>query len=166
MKKIFSRFIQKYSSFILLTLIAGWIYFHRTNFFLAGNGIKGITVIENNNQCDLQKNLCMGEITNTNKFQLEIKPRPIIANQKQKAILRIQDSSWIPEEIDFTGVGMEMGYNRPVFTKSGDNEFTADFILEACASGEIQWKALVLLKTEDKKKYGIPFYFKVGSGKK
>ncbi|MBE7412383.1 MAG: hypothetical protein L6Q54_14830 [Leptospiraceae bacterium] len=138
---------------------------HCNNFY-STNYKNTIIAIENNTQCDLQKGKCEFEISKENTIWLEFFPKPIVPNNKHRAILHIQNLEWTPKEIDFIGVDMEMSFNRPEWKRKSPHEFTTDFVIESCASGEIRWKALVLLQNNDNKLYGIPFYFKAGSKKR
>lgn len=121
--------------------------------------LDSITLIENNTQCDLQKGLCNLELMTGEKIQVEITPRPISANQKQKVVLTIQNSFWKVLSIDLTGVEMDMGFNRSEFKKSKSNEYITEFILDACTLNEIKWRLLFLFEKDSKEKIGIPFYF-------
>ena len=60
-------------------------------------------------------------------------------------------------QVDFVGIGMEMGYNRSKLEKR-DNNFIGKVILPACIRAKMEWKAKVLLTT-DTGITMIPFVF-------
>ncbi len=137
------------------------LYIYRVEVFRKDATSETVTLIENNTQCDLQADSCDLEFPAGEKIRLEITPRPIFANQKQKAILTLRNAIWKIDSIDFSGVNMEMGFNRPKFKKVSQNEYHAEFILEACTSNQIKWQALILVDEGITQKLGIPFYFTV-----
>jgi uncharacterized protein (UPF0333 family) len=141
---------------VLLILLGSGTYFYRSQFLSKKNTVNTVTLLENNSNCNLQNDLCSLEFSTGEKISFEISPRPIYANQKQKAILKIQHSDWTPESIDFSSE--DMGYNRPAFKKIKENVYEADFSLDSCAFDEIKWRTLILLHTKENKRIGIPFY--------
>jgi len=52
-------------------------------------------------------------------------------------------------EVDFVGVGMNMGYNRPALNKIGEGQFTGEATLPVCVRRKMEWEARVLLHTPE-----------------
>ena len=51
-------------------------------------------------------------------------------------------------EVDFTGIGMDMGYNRPTLEPITKTQFKGKAILPVCVRSKMDWEAKVLLQTE------------------
>jgi len=65
-------------------------------------------------------------------------------------------------EVDFTGIDMNMGYNRPTLQASGDGRFVAEATLPVCITGQMEWQATVLVDT-GRERIAIPYRFASGS---
>lgn len=161
MAQLIFKFHKRFISYIFFFLFISYISYYLLLLLDTINGTDTVAVLENNSNCNLQNEICNVEFPAGAKLSLKITPRPIFANQKQKAILKIESTDWIPEAIDFSDT--DMGYNRPTFKKTSENEYEADFILEACALDVMQWNILTLFKTKDEKQIGVPFKLQVST---
>lgn len=61
-------------------------------------------------------------------------------------------------EVDFAGVGMNMGYNRHMLSAQSDGSFSGEATLAACITKSMTWQASVMVTT-DKIKVVAPFRF-------
>lgn len=61
-------------------------------------------------------------------------------------------------EIDFAGVDMNMGYNRPQLASAGGGRFAGSASLPVCITGSMAWKATVLLES-GRQRISVPFSF-------
>ena len=50
--------------------------------------------------------------------------------------------------VDFTGVDMNMGFNRVELQPQGDSGFAGEGMLPVCVRMRMQWQARVLMETE------------------
>ena len=50
-------------------------------------------------------------------------------------------------EVDFRGLGMNMGYNRPRLEKKTDGIFSGTGVLSTCILKRMPWEAMVLATT-------------------
>ena len=111
--------------------------------------------------CNLSVQECSVLLPQGAQLTLSIDPRPIRAMQKLSIQVDISGNGLDPRkvEIDFDGVDMNMGYNRPTLS-GGSRHFSGQTILPICITGTMTWKATVLITT-DHKKIAIPFQFSV-----
>ena len=111
--------------------------------------------------CDISVQECSVQLPQGAQLTLSIDPRPIRAMQKLTIKVDITGNGLDPRkvEIDFAGVDMNMGYNRPELS-GGSRHFSGQTILPICITGTMTWKATVLI-TKDQEKIAIPFQFSV-----
>ncbi len=109
--------------------------------------------------CDPSIQDCTIPLPQGGQLTLSITPRPILALQKLSLEVRMTGMKAEKVEIDFDGVDMSMGYNRPILSGDGGN-FSGQTVLPVCITGTMTWKATVLVTA---KEGGIaaPFHFKV-----
>ena len=102
---------------------------------------------------------CTISLPRGGQLRLSIAPRPIRALQKLS--LEVAITGWKAEkvEIDFDGVDMSMGYNRPVLSGDG-RKFSGQTMLPVCITGTMTWKATVVVTT-DKERIAAPFHFEI-----
>jgi hypothetical protein len=51
-------------------------------------------------------------------------------------------------EVDFAGVDMEMGFNRPQLSASGEGRYSGPGMLPVCVREVMEWEARVLIHTQ------------------
>jgi hypothetical protein len=82
---------------------------------------------------------------------LEISPSSIPTVQPLQLQVRVQGP--VPAvsrvAVDFTGVDMNMGFNRAELQSQGESIFAGKGMLPVCVRERMQWQARVLLETED-----------------
>ena len=52
-------------------------------------------------------------------------------------------------EVDFAGVDMNMGYNRPRLSHDDDSRYLGTTVLPVCVRHRMDWEARVLIRTPD-----------------
>lgn len=111
-----------------------------------------------NESCDLRKGSCTSELPDGGKVTLSINPNdiPILRPLTLQVQTEGVDASTV--EVDFIGIGMEMGYNRPKLGAVDKENFKGEAILPVCVRSKMDWEARVLLKT-DKGTIMAPFRF-------
>ena len=112
--------------------------------------------------CNLNAGPCTIALPGGGSVDVAIDPRPIPA-LKPLRVLAVASGARIDRiEVDFAGVDMKMGYNRPQLVRqSGSDRFTASASLPICITGSMEWEATVLVDT-GKAIFAIPFRFVTG----
>lgn len=108
--------------------------------------------------CDLHRQACRAVLPGSGSVELSIAPRPIPMLQPLTVELRVVGVAVTKAAIDFTGVGMNMGYNRPELPAIAPGHFAGSASLPVCVTGTMAWQATVLLET-DHQRIAIPFHF-------
>ncbi|MCG8429012.1 MAG: hypothetical protein MI754_16775 [Chromatiales bacterium] len=99
--------------------------------------------------CDLRGGPCQSVLPDNALVSFAIEPREIPLVQPLKLTVDVTGVEVDSVEIDFAGVDMNMGYNRPKLEKTGDGQFAGEGILPVCVRDAMEWEARVLLKTDD-----------------
>ncbi len=108
--------------------------------------------------CDLRKGSCTSELPNGGKVSFTISPNDIQILKPLTLKLETEGVEVSNVEVDFVGVGMEMGYNRSKLTEVGKKKFIGKGLLPICVSTRMDWEARVLLQT-DGGMVVVPFRF-------
>lgn len=108
--------------------------------------------------CDLQRGACSTGLPGGGRVSFAIEPRPIPALRPIKLVVTTQGADAKKVEVDFAGVDMKMGFNRPQLQANGAGRFDGETTLPICSSGGMAWRATVLLEA-DGKPVAIPFEF-------
>lgn len=111
--------------------------------------------------CDLRAGECISELPGGGKVSLSINPNDIPILRPLALQVKTEGVEVSTVEVDFIGIGMEMGYNRSKLEASQDsskNQFTGKAILPVCVRSKMDWEARVLLKT-DEGLVMVPFRF-------
>lgn len=108
--------------------------------------------------CDVQEGPCTAVIEGVGQVTLKISPRPIPLVEP----LTIEVETVVPgiraADIDFSGVDMNMGYNRFRLTAVADGRYEGAGMLPVCVRNRMTWEAKVMLAT-DSIMYVAPFRF-------
>ena len=111
--------------------------------------------------CDLGKTPCIIELPDGGRVEVAIDPRPILALKPLKLLAVVSGTDVRQIEIDFTGVDMKMGFNRPKLEPLGDGRFSGQASLPVCITGQMDWQATVLIDTGSER-IAIPYRFSSG----
>jgi len=111
-----------------------------------------------NESCDLRSAPCTSELPGGGKVSLSINPKDIPILRPLTLNVTIDGVEASSVEVDFIGIGMEMGYNRPKLNAIDKTNFKGEAILPVCVRSKMDWEARVLLKT-DKGTIMAPFRF-------
>ena len=98
--------------------------------------------------CDLRAGACVSVLPNGGKVSFSLSPKDIPILRPLKLQVKIEGVKASTVEVDFVGIGMEMGYNRSTLEADGQNQFTGKAILPVCVRSKMDWEAKVLLKTD------------------
>ncbi len=111
--------------------------------------------------CDLRAGACISELPSGGKVSLSINPNDIPILRPLTLQVKTEGVETTNVEVDFIGIGMEMGYNRSkleVDQGANKNQYTGKAILPVCVRSKMDWEARVLLTT-DEGLVMVPFRF-------
>jgi hypothetical protein len=97
--------------------------------------------------CDLRNGACTSPLPGGGKVTFSIKPNTIPILRPLKLDVKVAGVDVSKAEVDFSGIGMDMGYNRPELEPVTKNEFMGKAILPVCVRSRMDWEAKVLLQT-------------------
>ena len=112
--------------------------------------------------CNLQREACSVALPSGGKIQLTMGTRPVPLVKPFEVQVTTTGLSPSRVEIDFAGVDMNMGMNRPQLTERGTGNYTAEVTLPVCITGQMDWQATVLLESGNDR-IAIPYRFSTGA---
>ncbi len=116
------------------------------------------TSAELDESCDLRKGSCISTLPSGGTVTFSIAPNDIPILRPLKLEVKVEGLDVSKAEVDFIGIGMEMGYNRPKLEALTKKQFMGKAILPVCVRSKMDWEARVLLTT-DKGVVMAPFRF-------
>lgn len=122
---------------------------------------KADRVVEPAPGCDLHRGPCSATLPNGGSLQFSIAPRPIPLVSPLALEVTLNGADADAVEVDFAGVDMDMGINRPPMAARGGGRFTGEGSLPVCVTGSMQWQATVLLQS-GRERIAVPFRFTSG----
>lgn len=108
--------------------------------------------------CDLQRGPCRAAFPGGGSLEFSIAPRPIPPVSPLALEVRVAGRPADKVEIDFAGVDMNMGLNRPQLSPSGEGRFIGRASLPVCVTGAMDWRATVLVDS-GRERIAVPFRF-------
>jgi hypothetical protein len=99
--------------------------------------------------CDLRSGPCISPFGEGGSVSFSIEPKaiPLVKPLELRVAVLGVDASHI--EVDFSGVDMDMGFNRVKLEPAGEGVFTAKGILPVCVRDAMEWEAKVLISSEE-----------------
>jgi hypothetical protein len=110
--------------------------------------------------CDIQQQACSVSFSDGSRLTLDIQPRPLKVLEMLQLHVTLNGVIADKVYIDFRGVDMNMGYNRPTLRALGQGHFQGSGVLPVCTRARMTWEANVLLNTTQGL-YSAPFRFSV-----
>lgn len=99
--------------------------------------------------CDLRKGACTSALPTGGKVTFSIDPNDIPILRPLQLKVEIEGVEVVSKvEVDFIGIGMEMGYNRPALKAVDKTHFSGRAILPVCVRAKMEWEARILLHTK------------------
>ena len=95
--------------------------------------------------CDLQQQACRRSLPGGGEMVFEIRPRPIPLVSPLKLRVEVKGIPVRRVEVDFAGLNMNMGYNRPRLREVAPGRFEGEGYLPVCIRERMEWEAKVLL---------------------
>ncbi|MBI1422184.1 MAG: hypothetical protein GC149_01875 [Gammaproteobacteria bacterium] len=109
-----------------------------------------------NVSCDLHHGPCQSVFPNGAKVSLSIEPRPIAALKPLQIRVQTEGIEAKSVAVDFRGVDMNMGYNRPQLRQVAPGQYTGTWVLASCGLERMIWEATVIIETA-RTKMAAPF---------
>ncbi|MEA3302869.1 MAG: hypothetical protein U9Q75_06310 [Pseudomonadota bacterium] len=104
---------------------------------------------ETSPDCKLREGPCHAELPSRGSIEFSIEPRSIPLMEPLSLRVKVRDIDVSAVEIDFVGIGMNMGYNRPQLHQASSNLFQGSTTLPVCILQRMQWEARLLLETDE-----------------
>ena len=101
-----------------------------------------------NESCDLRNGPCSSKLPGGGTVTFSIAPKTIPILRPLKLDVKVEGVEASQVEVDFTGIGMDMGYNRPQLEPVTKHEYMGKAILPVCVRSRMDWEAKVLLETD------------------
>ena len=111
--------------------------------------------------CNLQRQDCSVNLPGGGQVTLAMGTRPIPLVKPFAVTLSAQGVAPSRVEVDFAGIDMNMGYNRPELVAAGSGRFVGEATLPVCITGRMDWQATVLIE-HGRERIAIPFRFTSG----
>lgn len=97
--------------------------------------------------CDLAQSSCVVALPDGGQVEVTIAPRPIPALKPLQLQAVASGGRVAKVAVDFAGVDMKMGVNRPQLAALGDGRFAGQGNLPVCVTGRMMWEATVIVET-------------------
>jgi len=111
--------------------------------------------------CDLHQTACGAELPGGGRLTFALTPRPVPAARPIEIEVTLEGMAARTVEVDFAGVDMAMGFNRPVLVAAGEGRFVARAVLPVCVTGRMAWQATVVVEA-GAQRIAVPFRFMAG----
>ncbi|MFN4325065.1 MAG: hypothetical protein ACK4FP_04150 [Azonexus sp.] len=111
--------------------------------------------------CDLQKQACAANLPSGGSIELSLGTRPVPLVKPFAVEVVAKGIQPARIAVDFSGVEMNMGYNRPELQPSGAGRFVGEATLPVCITGQMDWQATVLVEAGSQR-IAVPFRFTTG----
>jgi hypothetical protein len=97
--------------------------------------------------CDLRTAPCISSLIDGARVRFEIEPReiPLVKPLQLQVLLEGLNADKV--EVDFSGVDMNMGFNRVALHPGKKGEFIGKGMLPVCVRDAMEWEAKVLITT-------------------
>lgn len=97
--------------------------------------------------CDLRQAICESQLPSGASVRFGLEPRTIPLLQPIRIDVEVRGMNTLGVEVDFAGVDMNMGYNRPALSSQGGGHFTGEVTIPVCVRNRMDWEAKVLVRT-------------------
>ena len=104
---------------------------------------------ELNESCNLREGPCSSKLPGGGTVTFSIAPNEIPILRPLQIDVKVEGIDVSKTEVDFTGIGMDMGYNRPKLDAVSKTQFKGKAILPVCVRSKMDWEAKVLLQTDN-----------------
>ena len=122
---------------------------------------KADVVVQPDPACDLQRQACRVQLPAGGSVELAMGTRPV--PMVKPFTVEVKAAGFSPQrvEVDFAGIDMNMGFNRPELAARGEGLFAGEATLPVCITGGMDWQATVLVETGGER-IAVPYRFNTG----
>lgn len=122
---------------------------------------KADVTVQPEHACNLQREACTVQLPSGGQVTLTMGTRPVPLVKPFE--VQVATSGFAPTrvEVDFSGIDMNMGLNRPQLAARGEGSYAADVTLPVCITGNMDWQATVLIE-KGNERVAIPYRFSTG----
>ncbi len=122
---------------------------------------KADVVVQPDPACNLQRQACAVTLPSGGAVELAMGTRPVPMVKPFEVLVTTSGFAPARVEVDFAGIDMNMGLNRPELAIRGGGRFAAQVTLPVCITGQMDWQATVLIDTGSER-IAIPYRFSSG----
>ena len=122
---------------------------------------KADVVLQPDGSCDLLRQDCGLELPGGGRMQFSLGGKPVPLVKPFPIAVTLVGSEAERVEVDFDGVDMKMGFNRPQLQRTAPGVFAGDATLPVCITGGMVWQATVLIE-RGRERIAVPFLFDTG----
>ncbi len=108
-----------------------------------------VVVAPLDSECDLRAGPCVGLLPGGGEISFSIEPKEIPLVTPLQLGVELKGLSARSVEVDFVGIGMQMGFNRSQLQSKGGGRFGGKGVLPVCIRSAMEWEAKVLVHTDD-----------------
>lgn len=98
--------------------------------------------------CDLRAGACKTRLNDGASVTFSIEPRDIPVVKPLQLRVSIDGINAKSIEVDFSGVDMNMGFNRTRLNSISEGRFSGQAMLPVCVWDAMEWEAQVLIDTQ------------------
>lgn len=98
--------------------------------------------------CDLRTGPCTSPLPGGVSVTFSLSPRSIPVMQPLLLEVVVDGIDADGAQVDFQGVDMNMGFNRPRLSARGHGRFTGEGLLPVCVRDAMEWEARVLIESD------------------
>lgn len=111
--------------------------------------------------CDLHRAACTATLPEGGRLTFSLTPRPIPVAEPLDVEVILEGPGAERVKVDFAGVEMSMGYNRPALRALTPYRHAGQATLPVCVTGRMLWQATVLVES-GAQRIAVPFRFEAG----
>ena len=123
---------------------------------------KADVTVQPDASCDLQRQACGVSLPGGGHVELSSSVLPIPMVKPYEIRVATRGISPGRVEVDFAGIDMNMGLNRPELVQRAPGQYAAEVSLPVCITGLMDWQVTVLLDTGSER-IAIPYRFSSGA---
>ncbi|MFZ2269478.1 MAG: hypothetical protein WAV95_18035 [Azonexus sp.] len=113
--------------------------------------------------CDLNHQTCSVILPDGRRVELSSSVQPVPLVRPFQVLVTVSGQAPSRVEVDFAGVDMSMGLNRPQLLDQGNGRFVAEVALPVCITGQMDWLVTVLIESGNQR-IAIPYRLSGGPG--
>ena len=126
---------------LLMVVALGLVYYKYQDYF----STKANIVVPFDPACDLKDGPCETVVEGIGKVRFGISPETIPLLEPLDLEVQLAGFDAGKVEVDFSGVDMNMGFNRHLLNSSGTGMFKGQATLPVCIRKRMDWEAKVML---------------------